>query len=246
MTKIVSGHQPAYLPWLGYFHKMFVSDKFIVMDTVRYSRGWINKNKIKDKQSEIILSVPIFKEDKEKKINEVRIKNSESKTNWNLNHLNSIYYAYKKSKYFDQIFPTIEMIIKKKHIFLKDLCWELTDFFIKFLKIKTKIIKMSEIKFDGKKSELILNHALQTNSQIVFLGENGEDYIDENIFLKKNIIPIFQSYNCNQYKQLSNFFSSKCSILDLIMNEGENSKKIIIDNNVSKDDLISIYKNKFL
>ena len=28
LTKIVSGHQPAYLPWLG-FHKMFVSDKFI-------------------------------------------------------------------------------------------------------------------------------------------------------------------------------------------------------------------------
>ena len=52
---------------------------------------------------------------------------------------------------------------------------------------------MSEINFDGKKSELILNHALQTNSQIVFLGENGEDYIDENIYLKRKINPIYQS-----------------------------------------------------
>ena len=94
MTKIVSGHQPAYLPWLGYFHKMFVSDVFIYMDTVRYSRGWVNKNKIKDKQNEILLSVPIFKEDKEKNINEVKIKNSDIKQNWYAGHLNSITYIF--------------------------------------------------------------------------------------------------------------------------------------------------------
>ena len=246
MTKIVSGHQPAYLPWLGYFHKMFVSDVFIYMDTVRYSRGWVNKNKIKDKQNEILLSVPIFKEDKEKNINEDKIKNSDIKQNWCAGHLNSIFYAYKKSKHFDEIFPEIDKIYKLGHNLLNDLCWDLIEYFINYLQINTKIIKMSEKKFEGKKSDLILNHALNTNSQIVFLGENGKDYIIEEDFLNKNILPIYQNYKCNKYNQVSQKFTEKCSILDLIMNEGKNAKKILIENNINKEELIKIYKSKFL
>lgn len=245
MIKIVSGHQPAYLPWLGYFHKICVSDVFILMDTVRYSRGWINKNKIKDKQTEIQLSVPIFKEDKEKNINEIRIKKSDSNQNWYTNHSNSIFYAYKNSKYFDEVFPDIDKVLKLKHNFLHELCWDLTEYFIKYLQINTEIIKMSEKEFAGKKSDLILNHALDTESKIVFLGENGKDYIVENDFLEKKILPVYQNYKCNKYKQVSEKFSEKCSILDLLMNEGTNAKKILTENNIDKESLVKIYKSKF-
>jgi len=245
LTKIVSGHQPAYLPWLGYFHKIYVSDVFIYMDTVRYSRGWINKNKIKDKQNEILLSVPIFKEDREKNINEIKIKNSDTKQNWHINHLNSIFYAYKNSKNFDEIFPEIDKIFKLGHNLLNELCWDLIDFFLKYLQIDTKIIKMSEKKFAGKKSDLILNHALDTDSKIVFLGENGKDYIIEENFLNKKILPVYQNYKCNIYDQVSQKFTEKCSILDLLMNEGKNAKKILTKNNIDKEELIKIYKSKF-
>tara|TARA_B100000941_G_C28506236_1_gene557498 strand:+ start:1096 stop:1743 length:648 start_codon:yes stop_codon:yes gene_type:complete len=215
------------------------------MDTVRYSRGWINKNKIKDKQNEILLSVPIFKEDREKNINEIKIKNSDTKQNWHINHLNSIFYAYKNSKNFDEIFPEIDKIFKLGHNLLNELCWDLIDFFLKYLQIDTKIIKMSEKKFAGKKSDLILNHALDTDSKIVFLGENGKDYIIEENFLNKKILPVYQNYKCNIYDQVSQKFTEKCSILDLLMNEGKNAKKILTKNNIDKEELIKIYKSKF-
>ena len=35
----VSGHQPAYLPWLGLFHKLYLSDVFVYMDTVQFLQG---------------------------------------------------------------------------------------------------------------------------------------------------------------------------------------------------------------
>ena len=79
--KIVSGHQPAYLPWLGYFHKILISDEFIYMDTVQYSRGWINKNIINGKNNQTILSVPLIKADKFEEINKLKIKYS-AKDNW--------------------------------------------------------------------------------------------------------------------------------------------------------------------
>ena len=57
---------------------------------------------------------------------------------------------------------------------------------------------------------------------------------------------IKQSNKCNKYNQVSQKFTEKCSILDLIMNEGKNAKKILIENNINKEELIKIYKSKFL
>ena len=59
------------------------------------------------------------------------------------------------------------------------------------------------------KRYLILNHALNTNSRC--LGENGKDYIIEEDFLNKNILPIYQNYKCNKYNQVSQKFT-KCSL----------------------------------
>jgi len=34
MTTIVTGHQPEFLPWAGYFNKIIQSDVFIIVDDV--------------------------------------------------------------------------------------------------------------------------------------------------------------------------------------------------------------------
>ena len=45
---ILSGHQPSYIPWLGLFHKIAISDIFCFMDSVQYEKNsFINRNKIK-------------------------------------------------------------------------------------------------------------------------------------------------------------------------------------------------------
>ena len=32
-------HQPNYVPWLGYFHKLASCDSFVHLDTVQFPRG---------------------------------------------------------------------------------------------------------------------------------------------------------------------------------------------------------------
>ena len=36
---VVSAHQPAFLPWLGYIEKFALSDIFIVMDIAKFRKS---------------------------------------------------------------------------------------------------------------------------------------------------------------------------------------------------------------
>ena len=52
---IVSIHQPAYLPWLGYLHRIALSDRFLFLDTVQFQKGsFQNRNKIKTQRLDVV------------------------------------------------------------------------------------------------------------------------------------------------------------------------------------------------
>src|SRR5207245_2862485 len=58
---IVTIHQPNYLPYLGFFHKMANADVLVLYDTAQYSKqlGFHNRNRIKTPQGAQWLTVPV-------------------------------------------------------------------------------------------------------------------------------------------------------------------------------------------
>ena len=96
---IVSVHQPQYIPWIGYFHKIAKSDEFVILDNVQYKkREFQNRNKILTKTGPIWLTVPVItKERFLQKISEVEIDNT---VRWQEKHWESIKFNYSHSKYF--------------------------------------------------------------------------------------------------------------------------------------------------
>ncbi|MDH5414101.1 MAG: WbqC family protein, partial [Flavobacteriaceae bacterium] len=60
--KVFSCHQPNFLPWVGYFHKIYNSDIFVLLDEVQYPKNSVaNRNKIKSAQGDQFITVPITK-----------------------------------------------------------------------------------------------------------------------------------------------------------------------------------------
>ena len=48
MSKVIAIHQPNYIPWLGYFYKIYESDIFVFLDDVQFSnKGMQNYHYIK-------------------------------------------------------------------------------------------------------------------------------------------------------------------------------------------------------
>jgi hypothetical protein len=86
-NKIIAIHQPNYIPWLGYFYKIYQSDIFVFLDDVQYSnKGMHDFHYIKNPQGRFRLKIPV-KVNFGDSISEVKLNNA---IKWKENHLQQI------------------------------------------------------------------------------------------------------------------------------------------------------------
>jgi hypothetical protein len=56
---VLAIHQPQYMPWVGYFHKMASADLFVFLDDVQFKKNeWQHRNRIRNADGWQWLSVP--------------------------------------------------------------------------------------------------------------------------------------------------------------------------------------------
>lgn len=239
---ILTAHQPVYLPWLGLFHKIAISDAFCYFDDVQYlKKDWNNRNKIKTSDGESWLTVPVLTRDsREKTIREIEINNS---LNWRKKHWRSICLAYKKSAFFKEYSDFFEDLYKKEWAYLTELNEYILKYFLKELKIDVKYHKASELNFKGHKSELVLDMCKKLGSDTYIFGALGRDYADVDYFNKNGINVYFQDYNHPEYEQLWGEFKSHLSIIDLLFNVGQSrTLEVIMEGNITKNELERMFE----
>ena len=152
---IISIHQPNYIPWIGFFNKILLSDTYVVFDDVQYPRGrdYANRNQIKTNNGKKWLTVPIIGKSQLKPWNEIEINSN----GWVEQHLSLLETFYKKSKYFEDYYPELKEVYLKKHKMLIDLNLDLIKYILKILNSDVKIIKSSDIKTDKTGADKILH-----------------------------------------------------------------------------------------
>ena len=217
---ILTAHQPAYLPWLGYFDKLIRSDIFIFLDTVQYEKNsFINRNRIKTPQGAIWLTVPIkTKGHTHSTVLETQIRNSE---NWRKKHLKSIFLNYKKAPRSEECYPKLEILYQQEHELLADLCFEHLRFWLKEMKIEKNIVRSSRLPISSKKSDLILDLCKYFSANHYISGPLGKNYIKEEDFLQAGISIEYQNYQHPKYPQLWGSFLTGMSIVDYWLNTNQ-------------------------
>jgi len=227
---ILTGHQCVYLPWLGLFHKIALSDAYIYLDTVQYlKKDWNNRNKIKTIQGGIWLTVPVQTKGKfNQTLKEVQIDNS---VNWRKKHWQSIKLNYSKAPYFNRYAGFFEEIYQHEWDYLNDLNKTILMFLLEELKIKVDFIDSDKLNLVGEKSDLVLDMCLKTKADTYIFGTLGKDYADVNKFNENGVKVIFQEYKHPEYKQQFGKFEPYMSVIDLLFNCGNDSLDIIMSGN---------------
>ncbi|MCD9022318.1 WbqC family protein [Cohnella silvisoli] len=220
---ILTAHQPAYLPWLGYFDKINRSDLYIFLDSVQYeTRSYINRNKIKTPNGEMWLSIPVkSKGHRDIPLLEVEI---DSAVDWKKSHLKSMFLNYKKAPRFEECFPQLEKLYEPDFQFLSELCLHQLHFWFRQLGIQTPIVRLSDLQMESKKSDLIFDLCVKFGATDYISGALGKDYLEEQKFEGREIKIEYQNYVHPVYPQLWGEFLPYISIVDFWMNTTDNNK----------------------
>jgi len=222
-------HQPEYLPYIGFFERAVNADVLVLLDDVNYQKNaFINRNKIKTKDGEKWITIPVIGRSSNKKINEVLIDNSK---NWGASHWGNILTNYSKSPFFENYAHFFKETFEKKWEKIVDLDIYLLENIIEFLGVKLKILKSSETGVDGSATERLVAICKKfgANEYISGPGTDKGHKTEEEEFKKNGIKVFISDFSDPQYSQQfpENGFLPYMSIIDLLFNEGPKSLEII-------------------
>lgn len=222
---ILTAHQPAYLPWLGYFDKIARADVFVYLDTVQFEKNsFINRNQIKTPQGALWLTIPV--KTKGHTSGSLRTTEIDDSQPWRAKHLKSIEMNYRKAARFDECFPKFEALLTIQESNLAEYCLHQLRFWLDELSIDTRVVRSSELPITSAKSNLVLDLCQHFGAQHYLSGALGRDYLVEKDFSNAGIAIEYQSFQSPTYRQLWGAFIPNLGILDWWINSGDSFLRV--------------------
>jgi len=225
---LVAIHQPHYLPWLGYLHRMVQAELFIVLDHVQFERGnYQNRSMVRVNGAPHWLTVPVAQRSQKERIVDKAIDHSQE---WAATHYETLRRAYAGARYFGAYADRLKAIYETAWERLVDLDEALLELLRDAFAIRVPLVNSSELDVGGAKSELVLNLCRAVGAHTLLVGLGGSrDYLDRAAFAEAGIALAFQEFNHPVYPQRGTApFSAGLSAIDLLFNCGPDSRRVLL------------------
>ncbi len=222
--KKVSIHQPNYLPWLGYFYKLYQADVFVFLDDVQYSnKGMHNYCYIKTSNGSFRLKFPV-QQSLGDTILEVR---SKDELGWIEKHLKTIETNYRKALHFDEVFNDYKQLIYGNYENIAEMNGNMIKFFSQKLGIETEFVYSSELNIQADKQDKIISICQALQANVYYSGTGAKAYQDESVFDAAGISLKYSIFEPFEYEQLWGEFQSNVMALDYFFNCGYNWEQVL-------------------
>ena len=241
---LIAVHQPHYIPWLGYLDRMVKADLFVVLDHVQFERrNFQNRTTIRLEGQPKLLTVPVVQVSQKETILEKAVDNSEGGSReWGPTHFKTLKYAYRKAPYFEAYAPRLQQILEARWEKLLDLDLAMLDFVREVFEIRTPLLRSSQLRAEGAKSELLLNLCRELGPGSVFLGGMGGSrrYLDHEAFAAAGIGVQWQDFTHPQYAQCGEApFLPGLMSLDLLFNCGPRGRDLLWQSSERADERLA-------
>ena len=226
MTAVI--HQPDFLPYIGYFHRLLSADLLVVLDNVQYLRGsksWHNRDKIRTSSGVGWLTVPTKKAPQKTDINTILISNDQ---NWRREHLSLLIHNYRKAMFFDEIFPYLERIYTGGEELLIDFTWKSVQVLMELFSIGIKWVFASETGASGSSNELLADILCKVGADTYLSGTGAQGYFKSEPFEQAGKKVIWQHFVHPEYPQQFTPFIPYLSAVDLLFNCGIDKSQEIL------------------
>jgi WbqC-like protein family len=199
-------------------------DAFIFLDDVPYSKGdWRNRNLIKTRHGLKWLTIPLNDKTKINIRDILTVHN-----NWSELHWKQITHNYQKSRFFKQYGEQFEQLYREPGNKLSSINRKFIETINEMLGISTPISWSYEHTSATGKNERLIEICQSCGANTYLSGPAAKNYVDEALFAQHGIGVEWMDYSgYPEYKQLFPPFEHGVTILDLLFNEGPDSKKFM-------------------
>ncbi|QJX47551.1 WbqC family protein [Hymenobacter taeanensis] len=220
--------QPYLFPYIGYFQLLNIVDKFIIYDDVNFiNKGWINRNNILVNNKASMFTVPLKEASQNKLIKDINVVNDNK---WASKLMKSIELSYKKSPYFENVYPIVVNVIDGFSGSISTMAYDSIIQVSQYLEIYTNVVESSSVYNNAylKGQDRILDICSKEKADCYINPIGGIDLYNKNEFNDRNIQLSFIKSNNVAYSQNSIEFVASLSIIDVLMNNSIDQVKCLL------------------
>lgn len=217
--------QPYFMPYIGYFQTMAAVDTYVVYDDVQYIKGgWVSHNFLLVGGKKQMFTIQLKGASPNKLFNEVEVGDDFRKFE------KLLQFNYGKATFYDEVMPVLKTIFAYEDRNLARFLWNSYRELFSFLGIDTNIILSSAVEKDcslkGKEKVLDICRSLGADTYYNAIG--GQELYDKQEFADHGVSLFFVKTNEFAYPQFKNAFEPNLSIIDVLMFNGKEGTKRLL------------------
>lgn len=220
----IAVHQPNFIPWIGFFNKIFLSDHFVILDDVKPPQtgggNWLNRNFLNLGGRKKLFTIPIKQiPGGYKIISDIEISDNES---WQKKLIQAVAFNYKKTEFYKEGMNVIENICTLDELNLASLNVAIINQICEFLEINRKKIVLASDFGVMSSSTLRIRDLIECLGGSTYVcGEGSDAYLKADVLVDSGIQVCYQENSYPRYKQPhTSDFIENLSIIDWIFNQG--------------------------
>ena len=217
--------QSNYIPWKGYFDLIASVDRFVVYDSVQFTKNdWRNRNLIKTQAGLQWLSIPVGA-DIHRRIRDVELPPSP----WRLKHWKSIAAAYARAPFFSDVAAWLEPLYREaQDARLSEFNVRLMRAICGYIGVRTEIVTHDGVHCEQDRVMKLVEICHRHGAGVYVSAPAGRQYIDPATFARNGLALEwfdYAGYPC--YPQLHGPFVHQVSILDALFNCGPHRERFL-------------------
>lgn len=237
MGVVVTIHQPVFLPWMGFFHKVWLSDTLVYLDNVQLEKhSFQYRNKILSNQGSQWITLPIDRKGHLQKTIRDHVITDEQR--FKKKFCSSLQINYGKAPFFKPYFQEFkELLLQEMDGKMIHLNARLNDWFFSKLGMEPEIVWASQMQTGGRSSELLSNLCKSLEATHYIGGGRAQEYLDEEQFSSKGIHVIHHNYKVHEYEQGREQFEPYLCILDAFFHLGPKTFEFLCQGNPDREEI---------
>lgn len=227
-NRVVSVHQPNFMPWLKLLDKILASDVYVAYDTVQFTRSEYHaRQRIRRGAGAMWLTVPVHRiPGRRQTLREVRIDNSQA---FRARHLEAVRCAYEHSPYFAELYPRLERVYRGEQETLVEFNLEIISTLCAYLGSTVRIVRASALPHAGTNAERLvaLTRAAGGDRHLTSTYGPERSFVDWPAVSDAGITILSQRFAHPVYEQPHGPFLPDLSAVDMLFGHGRDTASLL-------------------